>query len=70
MIYSFNGQLYQDCSAYISIDMEVCQLGVGTEQESAHQMVELELGPYDLVLEESIVEKEVVWCGVEGKPSQ
>lgn len=64
VIYSFNGQLSQDCSAYVSTDMEVCQLGVGTEQESAHQMVELALGPYVLVLEVSKVEKEVVWGGV------
>lgn len=64
MIYSFNGQLSQDCSAYVSTDMEVCQLGVGTEQESVHQMVELALGPYVLVLEVSKVEKEVVWGGV------
>lgn len=48
--------------------MKVCQLGAGTEQDSACQTVVQALRPYDLVgpdvLEVSIVEIEVARCVV------
>lgn len=44
MVYSFSEQLYKDCCAHVSAAVEVCQLGVGTEQDSAHQIVIQALG--------------------------